>query len=82
MKEEKPPEDVQHWTSPPYIAPGIGEKQPVGAWVAKDAVCRNCMTAAEEVAMRRGFVDPIPTAGPEGKAYTCTRCGQRILAGS
>ncbi len=82
MKEEKPPEDVQHWTSALFIAPGIGEKPPVGAWVAKDAVCRNCMTAAEEVAMRRGFVDPIPAAEAEGKAYTCTRCGQKIPAGS
>lgn len=82
MKEERSPKDVQHWTAPPFIAPEIGEHPPVGAWIDKDAVCRNCMTAAEEIAMRRGFVDPISAKEAGEKEYICTRCGKRIPAGS
>jgi len=40
------------------------------------------MTAAEEIAMRRGFVDPIHAAEVEEKGLLCTRCGNKIAAGS
>lgn len=81
MTGEKPPEDVAHWTAPPFIDPKI-EAPPVGAWIDKDAVCRNCMKAAEEVAMRRGFVDPISGKEAEGKEHICARCGKKIPTGS
>jgi len=54
----------------------------VGAWIAKDAVCRDCMTASEEISMRRGFVDPIPAKEAREKGTLCTRCGKAIPAGS
>lgn len=78
MVNEKGPEDVAHWTAPPYIDPKLGDLPPVGAWIDTDAVCRDCMKAAEEVAMRRGFVDPISPQAAREKAHTCTRCGKRI----
>jgi hypothetical protein len=78
MAQEKPPEDVQHWTAPPYIAPGIGDTPPVGALVANDPVCRDCMTSAEEIGLRRGYVDPISAKDAEEKAYACTRCGTKL----
>jgi len=40
------------------------------------------MTAAEEIAMRRGFIDPIPATEAKEKAHLCTRCGKKIAAGS
>lgn len=79
MGNEKGPEDVAHWTAPPYIDPKLGDKPPVGAVIDKDAVCRDCMTAAEENSMRRGFVDPISALEAAEKAYICTRCGKKIL---
>lgn len=78
MVNEKAPEDVAHWTAPPYIDPKLGDKPPVGALIDKDAVCRDCMTAAEESSMRRGFVDPISAHEAAEKAYACTRCGKKI----
>jgi hypothetical protein len=81
MQKEKPPQDVQHWTAPAYIDPKLGDKPPVGAWIDKDAVCRGCMKVAEEVTMRRGFIDPISAKEAEEKAYTCARCGKRIPTG-
>lgn len=82
VRAEKPAEEVQHWTAPPFIAPEVGEGPPVGGWVAKDAVCRDCMTAAEEIGMRRGFVDPISAEEAKEKAYVCTRCSRKIPTGS
>jgi hypothetical protein len=82
MANEKAPEDVAHWTAPPYIDPKLGDKPPVGAWIDKDAVCRDCMKAAEEVAMRRGFVDPISPDDAGENTYICTRCGKGIAPGS
>lgn len=82
MKEEKPPEDVQNWTAPLFITPEMGEKPPVGAWIDKDPVCRNCMKVAEEVTMRRGFIDPISAKEAEEKDYICARCGKKIPTGS
>jgi len=82
MSEEKPQPEGQHWTLPAYVAPEIGDEPPVGAWIDKEAVCRNCMTAAEEIAMRRGFIDPIPATEAKEKAHLCTRCGKKIAAGS
>ncbi len=83
MKDEKAPEDVQHWTAPPYVDPKLmAEKPPVGAWIGKDAVCRDCMTASEEITLRRGFVDPISAKEAEEKEFVCARCGKKILAGS
>lgn len=79
MKEEKSPKDVQHWTAPEYVDPKLGERPPVGAWIDKDPVCRSCMTAAEEISMRRGFIDPIPAREAGEKEYICPRCGKRIL---
>jgi hypothetical protein len=80
MMGEKPPEDVQHWTSPPFIDPKI-EKPPVGARIDKDVICRSCMTVAEEIAMRRGFIDLLSPKQAEEKDYICTRCGKKISAG-
>jgi len=40
------------------------------------------MTAAEEIAMRRGFSDPISAEEAEEKEYLCTRCDKKIPAGS
>jgi hypothetical protein len=82
VKKENGPKDVPHWTQPIHIAPEMGTKPPVGAWIAKDPVCRDCMTAAEEISMRRGFVDPISAEEAEEKEYPCTRCGKKIPAGS
>jgi hypothetical protein len=82
MANEKAPEDVAHWTAPPYIDPKLGDKPPVGAWIDKDVVCRDCMKAAEEVAMRRGFVDPLSANDAKEKEYICTRCGRKIPTAS
>lgn len=78
MTAEESSSAGQHWTLPTYVAPEMGEKPPVGAVIDKDAVCRNCMTAAEEIAMRRGFVDPISANEAGAKEYICARCGHKI----
>jgi len=82
MGEENGPKDVAYYGHEPFVAPEIGEQPPVGAWIAKDAVCRDCMTASEEISMRRGFVDPIPAKEAREKGTLCTRCGKAIPAGS
>jgi hypothetical protein len=81
-KEEEHQGEGQHWTSPSFIAPEIGEKPPVGVWIDKDPVCRDCMKVAEEVTMRRGFIDAIPNKEAQEKGYTCTRCGKKIATAS
>lgn len=81
MKEEKPPEDVQHYTAAPFIDPKI-EKPPVGVRIGEDLVCRDCMTASEEITMRRGIIDFISAIESEGKGYICTRCSKKISSGS
>jgi hypothetical protein len=58
--DENGPKDVAHYGHEPFVVPEIGTEPPVEAWIAKDAVCRDCMTVSEEISMRRGFVDPIP----------------------
>ena len=80
MKEESPQEEG--YTAPAYIAPEMGEKPPVGAWIDKDSVCRRCMKVAEEVTMRRGFVAPISAEEAREKGCICARCGKRIAAAS
>ncbi len=80
MKEEKPKEEG--YTAPAYISPEIGDRPPVGAWIDKDAVCRNCMKAVEENSMRRGFIDPISAKEAEEKGCICARCGKKIAAAS
>ena len=82
MGQENGPKDVAHYGHPPFIAPEIGEEPPVGARVAKEIVCRDCMTAAEEISMRRGFADPISAKEAREKGTLCTRCGKAIPAGS
>ncbi len=81
MKEEKPPEDVQHYTAEPFVDSKI-EKPPVGAWIDKEVVCRDCMTASEEITMRRGFIDFISVIESEEKGYVCSRCSKKISTGS
>jgi hypothetical protein len=82
MSDEKGPKDVAHYGHEPFVAPEIGEEPPVGVWIAKEAVCRDCMTASEEISMRRGFSDPVSTKEAEEKGILCTRCGGKIPIGS
>jgi hypothetical protein len=82
MSDENGPKDVAHYGHPPFVAPEIGEQPPVGARIGEETVCRDCMTAAEEISMRRGFVDPIPAKEAGEKGTLCTRCGKAIPAGS
>jgi hypothetical protein len=82
MEEDHGPKDVAHYTQPLHISAEIGEIPPVGAWIAKDPVCRDCMTSAEDISMRRGFVDPISAEETQRKEHVCTRCGKKIPAGS
>ena len=79
-EEEKPAEEG--YTAPAFVAPGIGDSPPVGAWIDKDPVCRDCMKAAEEVTMRRGFIDAISAQEAQEKGPTCARCGKKIGTGS
>lgn len=81
MSDEKGPKDVAHYGHEPFVAPEIGEEPPVGAWVAKEAVCRNCMTASEEISMRRGFIDPVSAREAREKGILCTRCGNAVPVG-
>lgn len=82
MTDEKGPKDVAHYGHDVFIDPGIGEEPPVGAWIAGEAVCRDCMTSAEEISMRRGFADPISAKESKEKGHLCTRCGKPVPAGS
>ena len=82
MSDEKGPKDVAHYGHEPFVAPGIGEEPPVGAWIAKEAVCRDCMTASEEISMRRGFVDPVSAGEAREQGTLCTRCGNAMAGGS
>lgn len=77
-KEKEKIEDVQHWTAPAYIDPKLAEGPPVGAIIDRDAVCRDCMTASEEITMRRGFIDPISPRLAQEKEFICVRCGKKI----
>lgn len=77
---DKPKEEG--YTAPAYVDPAMGDSPPVGGLIDNDAVCRDCMTAAEEVSMRRGFVDPISARKAIEKAYTCARCGKSVGSAS
>ena len=79
MSDEKGPKDVAHYGHEPFVAPEIGAAPPVGAWITNEAVCRDCMTASEEISMRRGFADPIPASEAQEKACVCARCGTALL---
>jgi hypothetical protein len=78
--DEKPAEEG--YTAPTYVDPAMGDSPPVGGRIDNDAVCRDCMTAAEEVSMRRGFIDPISKKEAQEKGYTCVRCGKRVVSTS
>jgi hypothetical protein len=79
MSEQKSPEDIQDWSAETYIDPKLAEGPPAGALIDKDPVCRGCMTVAEGIAMRRGFVDPISAKDAAEQVYVCSRCGNRVL---
>lgn len=81
MSDEKGPKDVAHYGHEPFVAPGIGEEPPVGARIDGDAICRDCMTASEEISMRRGFVDPISAGEARDQGFLCARCGNAVPAG-
>lgn len=78
MSDEKGPKDVAYYGHEPFVAPGIGTEPPVGARIATDVVCRVCMTAAEEISMRRGFIDPVSAEEVRENEYLCARCGKAI----
>ncbi len=78
MSGKNGPDDVAHYGHETFVDPAIGEKPPVGAWIAGEAVCRDCMTAAEEIAMRRGFCDPISPDRERGRELACRRCGSSL----
>ncbi len=82
MKKEEEKREEEGYTAPAFVAPSIGDSPPVGAWIDKDAVCRDCMKAAEEITMRRGFIDAISAQEAQEKSLTCARCGKRIGATS
>ncbi len=56
----------------------MAEQNPVGSIIAKEPVCRGCMTMQEEIAMFRGFSDPISPQEANEKELICTRCGKKI----
>jgi hypothetical protein len=68
------------YTAPAYIDPAMGDSPPVGGLIDNNAVCRDCMTAAEEVSMRRGFVDPVSEKLATEKGTACARCGKKLVA--
>jgi hypothetical protein len=82
MSDEKGPKDVAHYGHEPFVDPAIGTEPPVGAWIANDAVCRDCMTASEEISMRRGFIDPVSAKEAREKGTLCTRCRNAVPVGS
>jgi hypothetical protein len=73
---DKPTEEG--YTAPAYVDAAMGDSPPVGGLIDNEAVCRDCMTAAEEVSMRRGFVDPISEKLAKEKGSACARCGKGI----
>lgn len=81
MSDEKGPKDVAHYGHEPFVAPEIGEEPPVGARIGEETVCRDCMTASEEISMRRGFADPISTKEAQEKECVCARCGKALPIG-
>ncbi len=81
MSDEKGPKDVAHYGHEPFVDPAIGKEPPVGAWIAKEAVCRDCMTASEEISMRRGFIDPVSAREAREEGTLCTRCGNSVPVG-
>jgi|GEM_PF-3473096 len=83
MKERKDDriEDVAHYAAPPFLAPGLGDSPPSGARIAGEVVCRDCMTAAEEIAMRRGFADAVSAEEARAAALACARCGRPLVPG-
>ncbi len=81
MKDDERPKE-EGYTAPAYVDPAMGDSPPAGGLIDNDAVCRDCMTAAEEVSMRRGFVDPISEKQAKEKGSACARCGKQIGTGS
>jgi hypothetical protein len=83
MGDEKGLKDVAHYGDEPFVDSAFGTEPPVGAWIAKEAVCRDCMTASEEISMRRGFIDPVSVkeAREEGTLCTRSRCGDSVPVG-
>jgi len=81
MSGKKGLDDVAHFGHETFVDPAIGEKPPVGVWVAGEAICRDCMSAAEEIAMRRGFIDPISLEPGREREIVCCRCGSPVPAG-
>ncbi len=80
MKKEEGKPAEEGYTAPAFVAPAIGDRPPVGAWIDKDAVCRDCMKAVEEITMRRGFIDAISVQEAQEKGVACARCGKKIGA--
>ena len=79
MKDDENPKE-EGYTAAAFIDPSIGDEPPVGGKIGDDAVCRTCMSASEEVSMRRGFVDPISSTEAQATPYACARCGKRIVS--
>ncbi len=77
MKDDEKPKE-EGYTAGAYIDPSMGDSPPVAGKIDNDVVCRDCMTAAEEVSMRRGFVDPISAAEAQAKKFACARCGKSL----
>lgn len=80
MTDHSKKEEGEGYTAPAYVDPAMGDSPPAGGLIDNQAVCRDCMTAAEEVSMRRGFVDPVSEAVAKAKGTTCTRCGKKLAA--
>ncbi len=76
---EQQPDEIGHWSAATYIDPKLAEGPPVGAWIDKDAVCRDCMTGAEDNSLRRGFIDPISGKEAAEKTPVCVRCQKPIM---
>jgi hypothetical protein len=79
-EHDKPKEEG--YTAPAYVDPAMGDSPPAGGLIDNEAVCRDCMTASEEVGMRRGFVDPISEQVAKAKGSACARCGKKLAGGS
>jgi len=72
------PEQKDDWSAATYIDPKLADGPPAGSWIDKDAVCRDCMTGAENNSLRRGFIDPITAKEAAEKAPLCARCQKPI----
>ena len=46
--------------------------------IAKDIVCRQCLTMEEMVTAQRGITDPVSNEEVEEKEIICARCGKKI----